>query len=112
MRLGWRLRTFLLGLFLQLAGKLLHSLAHHLPGLELNGCARGNHKAAAWLVRISTNARLSQPRLKHPKIAQFNRDVPGQTVGDLIESPLNYVKHLMLNFAGLITDRDYDVAFS
>jgi len=111
MRLGWRLRTFLLGLFLQLAGKLLHSLAHHLPSLELNGCARGNHKAAAWLVRISTNARLSQPRLKHPKIAQFNRDVPGQTVGYLVESPLDYVEHFVLDFARLVADRDYNVAF-
>jgi hypothetical protein len=49
--------------------------------------------------------------LKHAEIAQFNRDIVGQTVGDFIERPLDYIEHFVLDHSGLVADGDNDVAF-
>jgi hypothetical protein len=49
--------------------------------------------------------------LKNTKVSQFNRDIVGQTVGDFIERSLDHVEHFVLDHAGLVSDRDDNVAF-
>jgi hypothetical protein len=63
------------------------------------------------LIRIPPDAGLSQPRLKNAKVAQFNGDIVGQTIGDFIERALDHIKDFMLDHAGLVADGDNDVAF-
>jgi len=70
-----------------------------------------NYDTDAWLVRVSSDAWFCQPRLKNTKVSQFNRDIVGQTVGDFIERSLDHVEHFVLDHAGLVTDRDDNVAF-
>jgi hypothetical protein len=48
--------------------------------------------------------------LKNAKIAEFNRDIVSQAVGDFIKRPLDYIEDLVLDHAGLIADRDDNVA--
>ena len=78
-------------------------------GLELHCRARRNHETAAGLIRIATDARFRQARLKNAEIAQLHRDIVGQAVGDVIERSLHHFKDLVLHHSGLIADRDDDV---
>jgi hypothetical protein len=109
---GWRASVVLsLRGFFQFPRKLLDSLTHNLASLKFHRRPRWNHETAAGLIRISTDARLCQPRLENAKVAQLDGDVVGQTVGDLIKRPLDYIEDLVLDHAGLVTDGDNDVAF-
>ena len=98
--------------FLELARKFLDTLTHDLASFKFHRHSRRNHEAATRLVRISPDAGLGQPRLKNAKVAQFNGDIVGQTIGDFIERALDHIKDFMLDHAGLIADGDNDVAFS
>ena len=86
-------------------------MTHHFARLELYRCPGRNHKTAARLIRISSHPRLGQARLENTEIAQLNSNVLGQAVGNLVERALNHVKHLMLDFARLVTNGDDDVPF-
>jgi hypothetical protein len=80
------------------------------PALNLT-VARRNHKTTPGLVRISSYARLGQAWLKHPEVAQLDGNIFGQTVGDLVEGSLNYIKDLVLHQPRLDADSADDVAF-
>ena len=47
-------------------------MPHDLAGFELNCRTRRNHETAAWLVWISPDPRLRQPRLKDAEITQLD----------------------------------------
>jgi hypothetical protein len=100
-----------LGGFFQLARKFLDALTHYLASFKFYRRSGRNHKTAPRLIWISANARFCQPWLKNAEIPQFNWNVVGQTVGNFIKRPLDYIEDLMLNHAGLVTDGDNDVAF-
>ena len=97
--------------FLQFARKFFHPLAHDFPRLELDGRARRNNKTAARLIRVAPHAGLGQARLKNAKIPQFDRDIIGQTVGNVVESSLHNVKDLVLHHPSLIADGHNNVPF-
>ena len=96
--------------FFQLARELLNALTHDLASLKFYRRARRDHKTAAGLIGVASNSGLCQARLKNAEVAQFNRNVVRQAVGDFIERALDDVKDLMLNHAGLVADRNDDVA--
>jgi len=48
--------------------------------------------------------------LKNAKIAEFNRDIASETVGNFIKRPLHYIEDLMLDHASLVAYSDDDVA--
>jgi hypothetical protein len=99
------------GSFLHFAGKFFDALPHHFSSFEFHRCARRNDKAASGLIRVAPNAGLCQARLKHAKVAQLDGHVARQAIGDLVQSSLNDIKHLMLDHPSLVTDRHDNVAF-
>jgi len=87
-------------------------LPHDLAGFELHRGARRDDEAAAWLIGIATDTRFGQARLENAEIAQFDRDIASQAVGDLIQCSLDDIENLVLHHPGLVTDGHDDVAFS
>jgi len=85
-------------------------LTHNLASFEFHRGAWWNNKTATRLIWVSTDARLGQTRLKNAKIAQFNRDIVSETVGNFIKRPLDYIEDLMLDHTGLVANGDDDVA--
>jgi hypothetical protein len=85
-------------------------LAHNLASFEFHRGARWNNKTAAGLIGVSTDARLGQARLKNAKVAELNRDIASETVGNFIKRPLDYIEDLMLDHASLVAYGDDDVA--
>jgi hypothetical protein len=49
--------------------------------------------------------------LEDAKIAQLDRDIIGQTVGDFVQSTLHDLENFVLHHAGLVADRYDNVAF-
>jgi hypothetical protein len=86
-------------------------LAHDLPGFELDRRPGWNYEAASWLVWIPSDPRFRQAWLENTKVAQFNSDVLGQAVSNLVKRPLDHIEDLVLNHPCLVTDGDDDVAF-
>ena len=97
--------------FFHLARKFLDALAHDLSRLELYRRSRRNDETAAGLVGISADARFGQARLKDAKVAQLNRNIASQAIGDVIQRSLNDFEDLVLDHPSLITDGHNDVAF-
>jgi hypothetical protein len=63
------------------------------------------------LIGISANPLLSQSNLKYPKIPQLNVLSARQAISDQIECFLDYLEHLMLDEAGVVTDLYNNVPF-
>lgn len=97
--------------FFKFARKFLDALTHDLARLEFHGGARRDGKAAARLVRVATDSWFGQTRLKHSEIPQFDRNIIGQTVSDVIQRSLHNIKDLVLHHSGFVAYRHYDIAF-
>lgn len=104
-------RRFLSRSFLQLPGEFFYALPHDFAGLKLHGRPRRNYETAARLIRVSTDAGFGQSRLEDSEVAQLDRHIVGQTIGDLIERPLDDIEDLMLDHPSLVANRYYNVAF-
>jgi hypothetical protein len=86
-------------------------LPHHFARLELYCGSGRDFKAASRLVRIAANAFFGESNFEYPEIPQLDIFAARQRIGNQIERSLDYVKHLMLNQAGVITDLYNDVPF-
>src|SRR4029077_20856908 len=94
-----------------LAGQFFDALSHNLAGLKFHGRARWNDETATRLIWVSSHPRLGQSRLENSKVAQFDRNVVGQTVSNFVEGTLDNVEDLVLHHSGLVANRNHDVAF-
>ena len=85
-------------------------MPHNLASFEFHARSWWKHKTTTGLIRDSNDSRLGQTRLKNAEIAQFDRVIVGEAVGNLIKRPLDHIEDLMLDDAGLLTDGDDNVA--
>ena len=81
------------------------------PALNLTVARGGITKLLPGSIRIAPHAGLGQARLKNAKIAQFDRDIVGQTVGNVVESSLHNVKNVVLDHPSLIADGHNNIPF-
>jgi hypothetical protein len=97
--------------FFQFARKLLDPLAHDFSSLELDRRTRRDNETASRFIGISSHPWFRQTRLKDSEIPQFDRDVIGQTIGNVIEGSLDDFEDIMLDHSGLIANGDNNIPF-
>src|SRR5215207_1943206 len=102
--LSLRLLHIRFGLCLELCGELTHPLLHDLARLKLHRRSSRNDEMTARLVRVATDARLGEFHLKHAEIAQLDVVPICKRLNNLIESPLDDLKYLVLNQPSFVAD--------
>lgn len=94
------------------ASKLKHALLHDFTRFEFHCGACRDSKAAAWHVRVASDALFAEAHLEHTEIANFDILAGRKTFGDTIEGHLNYGKDLLLGQSRLVADLDHKIPFS
>ena len=91
--------------------KLCDFLPHDLAGLEFNRGPSRNDKAASRLIRVAAHTWLGEFDFEDAEVSQFDRISLRESVGDVVERPLDNIENLVLDQAGFVADFNDEFPF-
>ena len=104
--------VFLSGMFLNVLGREFQDrLPHFFAGLEFDDRALRNGNVRAGVVWISAHARFADLDFEDTEVSQFDLSALGHRFGDVVESLLHDIQHLLLDQIGFVADADDKVSF-